>query len=263
MPLSSNAPFLVSLSRATALLSLLLATGCDNQGDETESGELQIRQESFELRAPNCKKEEDCPSVSVDYQLFENRPALNNAIREQLAQQLQGVAEDAESPESVAAAAEEFLQQAERAPEDTGNRWHMQGNGKLLGRSGKLVTIEIGSYAYTGGAHGIPTTHWLNWDLGAGEPVALEQIIRPGQEAAFWDLARAAHERWLEEEADIGEEFRQGWPFARTEDFHLDKKGLTLLYGVYELGPYAMGQVQLTIPRDKLDKVVREEYLVK
>ncbi|MCW8128254.1 DUF3298 and DUF4163 domain-containing protein [Microbulbifer halophilus] len=260
MPLSSNASFPVALSRVTALLALLLAAGCDNRGDETKPGKLQVRQESFELRAPDCKGEE-CPSVSVDYQLFENRPALNNAIREQLAQQLQGFAEEAGSPGSVAAAAEAFLQQAERAPEDTGNRWHMQGNGKLLGRSGKLVTIEIGSYAYTGGAHGIPTTHWLNWDLEAGEPVALEQIIRPGQEAAFWDLARAAHERWLEEEANIDEEFRQGWPFARTENFHLDKKGLTLLYGVYELGPYAMGQVQLTIPRDKLDKVVREEYL--
>lgn len=251
----------IAISRTAALAALLLASGCNNHSDGTEPEKLHPRQESLELQAPGCDKNEDCASVSVTYQLFENQPALNNAIRRQLIQQLQGFDENAGAADSIADAATDFLEEAGQAPGDSSNRWHLQGGSKLVGRRGELVTIEFNSYAYTGGAHGMPATHWLNWDLEAGKPVALEQIIQPGQEAAFWELAREAHQRWLDGQADIDKEFRKSWPFDKTGDFRLDKKGLALLYGVYTLGPYAMGQVELTIPREALNGVIREEYL--
>ncbi|WP_250460924.1 DUF3298 and DUF4163 domain-containing protein [Microbulbifer litoralis] len=244
------------------LTAVLFTSGCGSRSDSAAPQTLKPRQESFERQAAGCDKEDECATVSVTYQLFENRPALNDAIRRQLIQQMQGVGESGSDADSIAAAAEAFLKQARELPDDTGNRWMVQANGKLLGRSGNLVAVEISSYAYTGGAHGMPATSWLNWDLDADAPVTLEQLIQPGQEDAFWELARRAHQRWLREQTDIDEEFRQLWPFAKTGDFRLDDTGLTLLYGVYTLGPYAMGQVELKIPREQLDGVIRQQYLV-
>ena len=107
----------------------------------------------------------------------------------------------------------------------------------------------------------MPVSHWLNWDLAADTEVKLADVIRPGQDEAFWKKAEAAHQLWLDAQ-NADEDFRQNWPFDRTEDFRLSDKGLVLLYGVYTLGPYSMGQVELTIPNENLAGTLREAYLV-
>lgn len=264
-----TSPTLSSLSGVVALSALLLVTGCDNRDtgadDKTQApAVLQSQQETLERQAPGCGENEDCASVSIAYELFENQPGLNDAIREQLIEQLQGFSDGDSAADSIAAAADNFLKGAAELPEGASSaRWQLQGDSKLLAQHGNLATIEISSYAYTGGAHGIQATHWLNWDLETNKPVALEQIIKPGRETVFWDLARTAHERWLSEQSNIDDDFHQIWPFQKTSDFRFDDKGLILLYGVYTLGPYAMGETQLALPREQLRGVVLDKYLPK
>jgi len=272
--------------RAGALTALLALSACDN-GPEQDAGQpadkadpagepaaprdggsttaaptdkLQTRQETLRRRADNCSGD-DCAKVAVDLELYEGQPELNQAVRRRMVQQLGGSGENQEPPpESLEEAAERFLTTAEEIPGEGSRGWELSGESQQLGRWKDLLTVAIDSYEFTGGAHGLPVTRWLNWDLAAHRPVSLGQVIIPGQEDAFEDAARRAHDRWLDKEVDSDEDFRQAWPFQESSDFRLTRKGLVLHYDVYSIAPYVMGQPTLTLPWKDLEGVIREEY---
>lgn len=244
----------------TALWALLALTACDNRAP-ARAAPLVSNMETQEWRAPDCESEERCTSVEIKREVFADRPALNEAIREQLLKQLQG---NGEAPETAASSLEQvaqaFIDDAAKVSDISSAGWQLTGDAKKLAQQGNLLTVAVSSYIYSGGAHGMPVTRWLNWDLAADKPVALADVIAPGAEEKFWSLAQAAHGQWLDTQ-NMDADFRQNWPFVHSDDFRLTDAGLVLLYGVYTLGPYSMGEVELTIPREQLAGVVREVYL--
>ena len=239
---------------------LLVLAGCERDS-ATEPMALTSQTESLEMTAPGCASPDDCASVMISRQVFADRPALNDAVYEQLLQQLQGNGESGDTPlDSLDKVAQKFIEDAATDSEISAARWQLNGNVKTLARRGNLLTLATSTYLYTGGAHGMPVTRWLNWDLAKDSRVTLGDVIVPGQEKNFWKMAEEAHRQWLDTQ-NAREDFRQNWPFAQTDDFRLTEKGLILFYGVYTLGPYSMGEVELTIPREKLAGVIREPYL--
>lgn len=265
-----------------AALALLLAlAGCDKSKDnpkdeqqpaQTEESttppaspkppqaKLESQPEKLERRPPDCEGK-DCPQVSIHREVFPQQSALNQAVRDQLIRQLAGNGEDNGAlPSSLEAVAKSFLADATDLPQDAATGWQLTGETKLLDQRGDLATVQIDTYEFTGGAHGMPSTHWLNWDLSADKQLNLADILRPGQEQAFWKVAENAHQRWMKEEADADDDFRQAWPFQKSSDFQITDDGLVLLYAPYAIGPYSMGMPQLTLPWDELKTVVKERF---
>ncbi|MBB3062659.1 DUF3298 and DUF4163 domain-containing protein [Microbulbifer rhizosphaerae] len=254
----------------TAILAILLSlAGCDrgreSQSDSPENrppiGKLKSKRETFERQASGCTEKEECASVSITREVFEQRPALNRVVLQQMIHQLQGNGEDQTSANSLEELADNFLAEAAKGHGESSARWQLTGEAKRFARRDDLLTVEINSYIYTGGAHGMPAIRWLNWDLAADEEVPLDQVIREGQENDFWGEARGAHRRWLDEQPGTNREFRETWPFRRSNNFRFDDQGLVLLYNVYALGPYVLGPVELTIPWKDLRGIVHEQYL--
>ncbi|WP_299597268.1 DUF3298 and DUF4163 domain-containing protein [uncultured Microbulbifer sp.] len=194
-------------------------------------------------------------------EVFADRPALNDAIYAQMLQQLQGNDDASSAPlNALDKVAQKFLDDAAAVTVTSAAQWQLNGDAKQLARYGNLLTIVVNSYLYTGGAHGMPVSRWLNWDLADDQQVTLADVIEPGQEKAFWALAADAHRQWLATQ-QVDSDFGKNWPFTKSEDFRLTDTGLVLLYGVYTLGPYSMGEVEFTLPREKLTGVVRATYL--
>ncbi|MFC6634215.1 DUF3298 and DUF4163 domain-containing protein [Microbulbifer taiwanensis] len=256
--------FSKSIVPALFLGALVSLSGCGGEREAARNdatiGKLDSRLETLERRASNCAAGRDCASVSISREVFEQRPALNKAVLRLLVRQLQGNGEDQTSASSLEEIADIFLAEAAQMEEISSAVWQLTGEARRLSRRGKLLTVEINSYRYTGGAHGMPSVHWLNWNLSSAEQVSLEQVIGDGKEKRFWKEAQAAHRRWQDKQPGSNRDFRQMWPFQRSEDFRLDDEGLVLLYNVYTLGPYVLGPVQLTIPWKDLRDVVREQY---
>lgn len=265
MPTGKN---IRSIAVTVALLATLLSlAGCDGREERKPAesqipiGKLESRLETFEQRASDCAAGQDCATVSIRREVFEQRPALNKTVLRLLIRQLQGNGEDQTSATSLEEVADNFLAEAAQVEAVSSAPWELSGEARRLSRRGNLLTVEINSYLYTGGAHGMPSVHWLNWDLASAEAVSLARVIRDGEEKAFWKEAEAVHRRWLDEQPGANREYRQMWPFQRSEDFRLDDEGLVLLYDVYVLGPYVLGPVQLTIPWEGLRGILREQYL--
>ncbi|WP_160151506.1 DUF3298 and DUF4163 domain-containing protein [Microbulbifer sp. ALW1] len=254
---STTAKYVYRLLGITVVLCLV---ACDNQ-QSVEAGPLKSEIVTLEERAPDCTQPEECASVSITREVFVQRSELNDAARKQLLTQLQGFGEAGKenTSASLEQVAEDFLAEAAQVADISSAHWQLSGAVKSLARRGDLLTLEISSYLFTGGAHGMPATQWMNWDLAQNAPVTLADVIKPGKEGDFWKQAEAAHQQWQDEQS-VDEEFRENWPFARTDDFRMTDNGLHLLYGVYTLGPYSMGQVELTLPQEKLTEILREPY---
>ena len=254
---------LSTLLRARRLLPLILVLGLVGCGQKNAGAPevLDAQVETLELRPPNCPSADDCASVTIRRAVFADHPALNDAIYAQLLSQLQGNGESDDAPlDSLEKVAQKFLDDSAAVQVDSAAQWQLNGDAKQLARNGELLTIVINSYLYTGGAHGMPVSRWLNWDLAQEKALSLKDVIVPGEEQSFWKLAEAAHGQWLESQ-QVDDDFQNNWPFTQSDDFRITEAGLVLLYGVYTLGPYSMGEVELTVPREKLVGVIRESYL--
>lgn len=112
---------------------------------------------------------------------------------------------------------------------------------------------------YTGGAHGIYMTSFLNIDLRTLSAITLEDLFADGSEEALTELL------WQQLMRDNGVTTRQeaeslGYgstgELEPTENFHIGKNGITFYYNVYEVAPYVMGPVSVTLSYKVLDSLL-------
>lgn len=244
------------------ILTVALTLVACEKADSAKQVPLNSQMETLEFRAPECGRGDDCTSVAITREVFAGQSALNQAIQQQLLQQLQGNGDESGTAASgsLEDVAKAFIAEAAQAADVSAAQWGLSAEAKTLNRRGNLLTVEISTYIYSGGAHGMPATHWLNWELAEKKQVRLNEIIKAGNENAFWNLAEIAHKDWLEQQK-VDKDFKNNWPFLRSDDFRLSDTGVVLLYGVYTLGPYSMGSVELLIPWEKLHGVIAAAYL--
>lgn len=115
---------------------------------------------------------------------------------------------------------------------------------------------------YTGGAHGIYMTSFLNIDLRTLTPIRLSDLFTDGYEAALTDLLwnqlmadnRATTRKELE---DLG--YGSTGELAPTENFRIGQDGITFLYNVYEIAPYVMGAIEITLPYDIMSHLLDDK----
>lgn len=104
---------------------------------------------------------------------------------------------------------------------------------------------------YTGGAHGIYTTTFLNLDLRTLKPIHLDDLFADGYEEALTDLLwnqlmadnRVATREELE---NLG--YGSTGDLAPTENFYIGRDGITFYYNVYDIAPYVMGATEISLP---------------
>lgn len=211
------------------------------------------------------EEEERCTTLNLSWITFENLPVLNDSI----VAHVKGMLVDFEQPDTTGTLDELvedwFSRLQEEAAQDTLTPpyvwiWDFQQNISVHDRRGNLLTLGTGSYVYTGGAHGLPYTGYLHWDIGNDHEMVLDNLLVDGQVEAFWSLAREAHRRWAKEN-NFNQDYLDGWPFMPTEEFYYGDDGLTLVYNVYEIAPYVMGPQELVVPWEQLERVVKPDYL--
>lgn len=124
---------------------------------------------------------------------------------------------------------------------------------------GQIISVRLDNYNYYGGAHPNRYTLGFTFDLSAG------RFIDPAQLADDPETFRTGAAELLVEKADsMGEEYTSGyWADYRDIIAHwnegtvlFDEMGMTVVYSPYEIGPYAMGELELTISYAELDELM-------
>lgn len=125
-----------------------------------------------------------------------------------------------------------------------------------------LLIYRIDYNEYTGGAHGIYSSTFLNMDLRTLSPIRLDDLFVSEYEEALTDLLwnqlmadnKVATHQELE---DMG--YATTGDLKPTENFYLSKEGITFYYNVYEIAPYVMGSVKITLPYEVMQHLLSDD----
>lgn len=254
---------------ASLLGTLLVLAGCASGPTEnitripanqvtsqTEKDGLFTQPLKYKRDKPGC--EGDCPKLTVDSIVFPGHGKLTELIDFALATMTGVNAESQPSYNTIAGFQNYFWQTA--APRD-----EVVLTAKTRYRSQGLTVIELDSWQYfTGSAHGISATQFLNWDNPQEKVLGIANVLVAGQYDAYVAALRNAHAQWLPTQDaynDDPDAYLRLWPFQPSDNFALTDSGLVVKYGSYELAPYSSGQPELHIPYSALQGILRPEFL--
>lgn len=234
-----------------ALLSLSLLAGCQSLSSSTPQA-LPTTRKAWEHRAPGCAGD-DCPLINIDLQRFDELPELNAHIEQELLKLTIELPGDP-PPASVQSYEHDFLASAKPG-------WTSYLQAKVLQQHDRLVVIELSSYRFTGGAHGIPGRAYLNYDRELGRVLSLDELLVPGSESDFWEQAELAHQAWLKaNELDQDADYQATWPFVRTANVAMLRGAVMLKYEIDRIAPFTSGHPELRIPYPRLNGIVKPFY---
>lgn len=251
------------------LTGILLLAACSASGAETiePAAEYETPRYRFEdLSAQESFEREDgTQAASYSYQLFtlaaDNLEAVSPEDRE--------IAE--RNVENFNARAHEVLEDAvaygrglPEIAEETGGPefWPAAFCDETRAQGyvgGEIVSVRTDTCGYAGGAHGYSYTTGYTFDLSTGQfidPVQLADDPAAFQEAAAEALTAAADGLSPERRALYWDNYREIIQEWNNGAVYFSQEGMTVIFSAYELGPYVLGPVELTLDWEALSELM-------
>ncbi len=228
----------------------------DQTAQQTSKEGLFTQPVKWDRKKPGCSG--DCPEIKVDSLVFPGMPKLTKLVDYALAV-MTGVNDDHPHPYTSLAEYEAYFWKT-AAPRDS-----TVFSAKTPYRNKNLTVVELNTWQYfTGAAHGISATQFLNWDNAKEKVLGLNNVLEPGKHDAYVAALRQAHAKWLAANPDAKADpatYNRIWPFQPSDNFAFSDAGLVVKYNSYEIAPYSSGQPELLIPYTDLQGVLKPEYL--
>lgn len=184
-----------------------------------------------------------CAHVDLEGLRVAGAPAAAAALQRELDRALSGEEGAGQSPQRAADAfVEEFDASRGRATARS-RPWFLERTVRVLSRWQRLISLEIRTRRYTGGAHPSADMRFLNLDPQTGAAVGLDDLLVPAGIARLRGIvARALRDRAARFAVTSGARGTLGeTPLRLPESVGVAVDGLVLAYDAYEVGPYAGG----------------------
>lgn len=124
-----------------------------------------------------------------------------------------------------------------------------------------ILVYKLESTSYTGGAHGMYNTSYLNFNPESGRIIRLKTLFKPGYEKELNGMLLA---RLMKDTGSSSLEELQSKAYLQdaemypSENFCLGTDSITFIYNVYEIAPYSSGITEITLPLDKLEGIMNK-----
>lgn len=120
--------------------------------------------------------------------------------------------------------------------------------------NGRLACVEMQGYSFTGGVHGYTTRAAAAFDLSDGRSVAVSDLSRDWsglQQAVTRELLRQAGELVRENgEGMLFDDYETTIADWSSRTILFGEGGMTVVFGVYDIAPYAAGEQMFAISYD-------------
>ena len=242
------------------------------------SGPLVLERINYKLAGSGCDTTTNRGvDVSVSYFLLKEADSeasqrINDSLRTISAGSVTGwldsatVAAHPDARQDLDKAAAQFAQDYRSVQQEMGqlsNCWQLETRADTLHASPRLLTVKVETFAYTGGAHPLSNFSFYTFDRETGQSLNLPDLVADTTallgvvEKAFRQQQKVGPNANLEEE---GYFLRDGHFFLPT-NVGVGQKGLIFYYNPYEIAAYAVGPVEVLIPYEKLNGILREDRL--
>ncbi len=129
----------------------------------------------------------------------------------------------------------------------------------------RVISLIERNSEYTGGAHGSWGSSGITFDAGNGEILELSDLLTDAEgfqgKAEEYILSRLAEREAEGLFPDYENTIRQMW--TNGPDWYLDAAGITFVFQPYLIGPWAMGEVLVTVPYTETEDCLSEAYMPK
>lgn len=142
-----------------------------------------------------------------------------------------------------------------------GGCWELRTQADTLYTSAKLLTIKFETYAYTGGAHPNSNLSFYTFDRATGRPLTLRDMV--SDTTALLSLVEKSFrtQQALLPQDNLEERgyFLRDGRFFLPANVGLSRKGMVFYYNPYEIAAYALGPIEVTVPYQQLNGILRED----
>ena len=132
-----------------------------------------------------------------------------------------------------------------------------------LGHHGALEQFSVSTAEYTGGAHGSGGTTYYVFDE-KDHRLTLADLLQ-GDKSALYPLLDAAYKKEVnfDPAATDLEDYEREYvkTLHEADNFYFSADGVVFSYVPYAVNSYAAGQVEITLPYDKLRGIIKDKYL--
>lgn len=130
---------------------------------------------------------------------------------------------------------------------------HLQGAVNSIHKG--ILSYTVTKYTYTGGAHGMTSETTLNFDTDNGSLIGETELFQDGYEERLSSLLSLHLPEALQEPGDTAMLFTRD--IRPNGNFRVSEAGITYIYNQYEIGPYVLGAVEVTVPWEELKDLLR------
>ena len=135
--------------------------------------------------------------------------------------------------------------------------WEDRVNGYFSGRSGRFVSYMVEYYNFRGGAHGINTMTPVVFDRKTGDVVPEEAFFADGYRQPVAALIQARLPEALEGDEEALAALFEPALVGPNGLYEVTKDGVTWYYQPYDIAPYYLGVISVTVPWKELKPYVR------
>ena len=237
---------------------LLLLLGCD-----TES---KLTFENIQLESEACAV---CPKISIVIPKALDDTRIANAINTALREEIIAVLRYEEEEEEINTI-EKAMNSFKRGNIELGQLfgeevvpWEASFDGEVSYEDASLVSIQLKTYSFLGGAHGINAITLLNFDKQKGVEIEGRELFKDYE--AFKEFAEGKFK--IQEKIPAANDINAtGFMFSENlfslpEQIGLVKDGILLRYNPYEVAPQNENII-LIIPFKEANPFLKENYKV-
>ncbi|WP_182407570.1 RsiV family protein [Psychrobacter sp. GP33] len=217
-----------------------------------------------------CIERDNCPNVEVNY-LKTNHDWINKITNARINNLVINSKPSESSPitkiadaKVIKSAIDNFVTaQFADLPDDRSFSYELMVKPDYIGHVNSFEMFKIDAYIFTGGAHGMPYSEYLIFDMNTKKQVRLEDMLQAGKKPRFKALAYDVYKTWVKTVDKDVVNYEKSWPFTLSENITLTDKGVDIQYQHYDIAPYAYGMPVLSIPYSKLRGIIKPSFLPK
>ncbi len=237
----------------------LLLLGCENEKKPLHFEALSI--EKVDDR--NCDPDkENCTYISINIpqaeETEENASKINKEIRKHVIDLIDYKEE--KKYESLDEFSLHFINDYELAlkefPEEK-TPWEAQVEGKVIYKTENIISVKFNLELFTGGAHGYASKSYQNFDPKTGKLYNKAELFTPDFKKFAETLFRKKYNIPAADTINSTGFFFKNDVFHLPENIGFQKDSVILLYNPYEAASYSEGDLELKIPREKVERFIK------
>lgn len=135
--------------------------------------------------------------------------------------------------------------------QDSSLSWADYTEGRFTASRENVVSYTAVKYTYSGGAHGMTSEVAYNFDRKTGDAITEEEFFKDGYVPALTKLLTRHLPESLESPSDTSYLFLK--EIEPNGNFSITDTGITYIFNQYEIAPYSMGIIRISIPWEEIE----------